>query len=70
MTFSLTSPPTEFASQHRLPVVEFEPLLDANEAAALLRMHPKTLKKKACLGLIPLRRLDKSWRFRASELND
>jgi hypothetical protein len=30
-------------------MIEFEPLLDAIEAAALLRMHPTTLKMKARL---------------------
>jgi hypothetical protein len=31
----------------------FEPLLDAEEAAKLLRMHPRTLRAKARAGAIP-----------------
>ena len=70
MTFPLTSRSTQITAQTRFPVIEFEPLLDAVEAAALLRMHPKTLKKKAHLGEIPGRRIGKYWRFRVSDLND
>jgi excisionase family DNA binding protein len=70
MTLSLLSRSTQATAQSRLPVIEFEPLLDAIEAAALLRMHPTTLKKKARLGEIPGRRIGKYWRFRVSDLND
>lgn len=54
----------------RFPVTEFEPLLDSTEAAALLRIHPKTLKKMASRGEIQARRVRRFWRFRASDLND
>ena len=54
----------------RFPVIEFEPLLDSTEAAALLRIHPKTLKKMARRGEIQARRVSRFWRFRASDLND
>ena len=54
----------------RFPVTEFEPLLDSTEAAALLRIHPKTLKKMARRGEIQARRVRRFWRFRASDLND
>jgi excisionase family DNA binding protein len=54
----------------RFPVTEFEPLLDSNEAAALLRIHPKTLKKMAIRGEIHARRVRRFWRFRASDLNE
>jgi excisionase family DNA binding protein len=54
----------------RFPVTEFEPLLDSTEAAALLRIHPKTLKKMARRGEIQARRVSRFWRFRASDLND
>jgi len=54
----------------RFPVAEFEPLLDSIEAAALLRIHPKTLKKMARRGEIQARRVSRFWRFRASDLND
>ena len=35
MTFPLTSRSTQITAQTRFPVIEFEPLLDASEAAAL-----------------------------------
>lgn len=47
----------------------FEPLLDCKEAAALLRIHPKTLRTKARLGIIPAIQVGRLWRFRASALN-
>jgi excisionase family DNA binding protein len=70
MTFPLSSRSTQISTRSRFPVIEFEPLLDAIEAAALLRMHPNTLKKKARLGEIPGRHVGKYWRFRVSDLND
>jgi excisionase family DNA binding protein len=56
--------------QARLELVDFEPLLDSFEAAALLRIHPKTFKKMAGRGEIQGRHVGKCWRFRASNLND
>jgi len=49
---------------------EFEPLLDSEEAAKLLRIHPKTLQKMARRGQIHGTHIGKLWRFRASDLND
>ncbi len=48
---------------------DFEPMLDSEEAAALVKMHPKTLQKYARLGRVPAHRYFKRWRFRASELD-
>jgi len=45
MTFPVSSTSTQIAPRSRFPVPEFEPLMDAIEAAALLRMHPETLKR-------------------------
>jgi excisionase family DNA binding protein len=70
MTFSLLSRPTQISGPSRLPDIDFEPLLDAIEAAALLRMHPNTLRMKARIGEIPGRHIGKYWRFRISDLND
>lgn len=47
----------------------FEPLLDSEEAAALLKIHPKTLQKLARNGEIEALHVGKVWRFRASALN-
>jgi len=48
----------------------FEPLLDSSEAAALLKIHPKTLQKLARNGEIAAIQIGKLWRFRASALNE
>ncbi len=49
---------------------EFEPLLDSDEAAALLKIHPKTLQKLARQGEVTAIQIGKLWRFRASALNE
>jgi excisionase family DNA binding protein len=49
--------------------LQFEPLLDSAEAAALLQIHPKTLQKLARAGTVIGIRVGKLWRFRASALN-
>lgn len=48
---------------------QFEPLLESDEAAALLKIHPKTLQRMARNGEITGIRIGKLWRFRASSLN-
>jgi excisionase family DNA binding protein len=47
----------------------FEQLLDSDEAASLLKIHPKTLQKMARNGQIKGVQVGKLWRFRASILN-
>jgi excisionase family DNA binding protein len=49
--------------------ITFEQLLDSDEAAALLKIHPKTLQKMARNGEISGIQIGKLWRFRASVLN-
>ena len=49
--------------------VQFEPLLDSTEAAALLKIHPKTLQRMARNGEIAAIQIGRLWRFRASILN-
>ena len=49
---------------------EFEPLLDSEEAAALLKIHPKTLQRMARKREITAIQIGKLWRFRASQLNE
>ena len=70
MTYTFPSRSTQVHNQLRIPVTEFEPLLDSVEAAALLRIHPKTLQKLARRGEIVARHVGKMWRFRVSDLND
>ena len=54
----------------RPPVREApEPLIDSDEAAALIRIHPKTLQRYARQRIIIGARVGKLWRFRASEID-
>ena len=46
-----------------------EPLIDADQAAKLLEIHPKTVKRLATKGILPAMRIGKLWRFRASLLD-
>ena len=52
MTYTFPSRLTQVPGQPRFPIIEFEPLLDSVEAAALLGIHPKTLQKMARRGEI------------------
>ena len=67
-----TSQPSSFApspSQSRTRnELLFEPLLDSDEAAQLLRIHPKTLQRMARNRQIHGVQVGKLWRFRASDL--
>jgi excisionase family DNA binding protein len=47
----------------------FEPVLNTEEAAALLQVHPKTLQRLARQGRVPAFRIGDLWRFRASALD-
>ncbi len=49
--------------------IEFEALVDSQEAAKLLGIHPKTLQRMARRGDVPAIRIGKFWRFRVSELD-
>lgn len=58
--------PTRGTNDYDAP---FEPLLDSDEAAALLKIHPKTLQRMARNGEIAGIQIGKLWRFRASDLD-
>ena len=51
------------------PLPSFEPLLTADEAAKLLRIHTKTLQAMARAGKLPCIRMGKYWLFRKSLLD-
>ncbi len=53
----------------RPPQPCFEPLLDDDQAAELLGVHPKTLQRLARRGQIPAYRIGRFWRYRVSELD-
>jgi excisionase family DNA binding protein len=58
-------PPTRAEDHVRSKI---EPLIDTEEAAALLQIHPKTLQRMARRGEVRGYQLGKLWRFRASDL--
>ena len=62
----LSSKPARSAQVRELT---FEQLLDSDEAAALLKIHPKTLQKMARNGEITGVQVGRLWRFRASVIN-
>ena len=47
-----------------------EPLLDSDEAASIMKIHPKTLQKLARKGVVRGVHVGKLWRFRASEIEN
>jgi excisionase family DNA binding protein len=58
------------AASHPEPSPTFERVLNTEEAAALLQIHPKTLQKMAREGSVPAFRIGDLWRFRASALDE
>jgi excisionase family DNA binding protein len=48
---------------------EFEPLLNLEEAAAVLGMHWKTLERMARNKKVPALKVGKRWKFRLTSLN-
>jgi hypothetical protein len=49
---------------------ELNDVLTLTEAAALLRVHPVTLRKRAVAWAVPHRRLGAEWRFSRMVLSD
>jgi excisionase family DNA binding protein len=47
-----------------------EPLIDSDEAAALIGIHPKTLQRYARQKIIVGARVGRLWRFRASIIDE
>jgi hypothetical protein len=45
------------------PMMDDKDVITLNEAAALLRVHPVTLRKRAVAWGVPHRRLGAEWRF-------
>jgi excisionase family DNA binding protein len=47
-----------------------DPLLDSTQAAAFMKIHPKTLQKLARRGVVRGIHVGKLWRFRASAIEE
>jgi len=50
-------------------VGDLSPFLTTEEAASYLRIHPRTLARKALLGQIPGLQIGRHWRFRRADLD-
>lgn len=59
-------PPDSAPGGNGLPQSVREPLLDSNQAAAILKVHPRTLQRLVHRGKIHAIQVGKLWRFRAS----
>ena len=46
-----------------------EPLITADRAGELLKLHPKTVKRLAQSGELPAMKIGRVWRFRESSLD-
>lgn len=73
----MISQPDRFGEREAVPkrspaseTFVLEPLLDTDQAAAIVRIHPKTLQKLARRGVIRAVQIGKVWRFRASVLEE
>ncbi len=47
-----------------------EEILDADEVAKLLKVHPRTVKRLASEGILPGFRVGSQWRFRREAINE
>ncbi len=59
-----------FLGGERFPVRVDTDVLTLNEAAAYLRVHPRTLRTKASQGKIPAAKIGKVWRFHRGQLEE
>ena len=50
-------------------VGDLSPFLTTEEGASYLRIHPRTLARKARLGDIPAFQIGRQWRFRRADLD-
>ena len=67
--FDRKKPPVSERNPFRPGVPNVEPLLDSNQAAAILGIHPRTLQRMVLRGEIQAIHIGKLWRFKASSLS-
>ena len=63
-------PPVSTAPVDGRPKIDREPLLDSNQAAAILKVHPRTLQRLVHRGKIHAVHVGKLWRFKPSALTE
>ena len=64
-----TSDSTHIEISRREADPYFEKLLDCDQTARLLHLHPKTVERLAREGRVPAYKIGKRWLFRASEID-
>jgi excisionase family DNA binding protein len=78
LEYNPPSPGTPFAKKqnqrHQTSEMEIEmsiePLINAEVAAQILHLHPRTVKRLSGEGVIPGMKIGKLWRYRASSLDE
>jgi len=74
MAPELVQPSSPSATTRKPPTSEPgtrpERLLDSDEAASIMKVHPKTLQKLARKGVVRGIHVGKLWRFRASTIEE
>jgi len=63
-------PPQREVNGDRLPGNFQEPLLDSRQAAAILKIHPRTLQRLVHRGEIGAVHVGKLWRFKPSAIEE
>lgn len=61
-------PPARVGMPNGQPQINREPLLDSYQAAAILKVHPRTLQRLVHRGEIAAVHVGKLWRFKPSAL--
>ena len=64
-----SQPRTPDRQRDRLTQALREPLLDSCQAAAMLKIHPRTLQRMVHRGKIHAIQVGRLWRFKASALD-
>jgi excisionase family DNA binding protein len=68
--FDEKKPPASAGMPDGRPRIDREPLLDSHQAAAMLKVHPRTLQRLVHRGEIAAVHVGKLWRFKASVLTE
>jgi excisionase family DNA binding protein len=68
--FDEKKPPASAGALDGRPRIDREPLLDSHQAAAILKVHPRTLQRLVHRGEIAAVHVGKLWRFKASVLTE
>jgi excisionase family DNA binding protein len=63
-------PPVSTEPSDGRPRIDREPLLDSHQAAAILKVHPRTLQRLVHRGKIHAVHVGKLWRFKPSALTE